>query len=259
MQKAALVLRCCSNKCPSHDGFLARRRPILPLFLSLLVLGAVLYLLGWLPTADAGKLALWIRKSSGVLLASGAVLIVTRNPGLAVLAGMLTYSFMRKTGWFPGGGQKRTASGSVSTVRTAYLEMSLDHATGAMSGRVLKGRFAGRALSDFTAAERLDCLAELRANDAQAAQLFEAYLDRSAPGWDRGTASAGGRGSAQSRAMGVEEAYLVLGLNPGATRDDVQAAHRNLMKRFHPDQGGSTYIAAKVNEAKDVLLKHVKA
>ena len=57
--------------------------------------------------------------------------------------------------------------------------------------------------------------------------------------------------------MGVEEAYLVLGLNPGATRGEIQAAHRSLMKRFHPDQGGSTYLASKVNEAKDVLLKNV--
>jgi DnaJ-class molecular chaperone len=50
-----------------------------------------------------------------------------------------------------------------------------------------------------------------------------------------------------------------LGLSRGATREDVQTAHRNLMKRFHPDQGGSTYLASQVNEAKDVLLKHIKA
>jgi len=219
------------------------------------VLGAILYLLGWLPTADAGKAAYWIRKSSGVLFAAGAALILTRNPGLAVLAGMLAYSFMQKTGWFPGGA-RQAQPGSVSTVRTAYLEMKLDHATGTMSGQVLKGTFAGRALSGFTAAERVACLAELRANDGQSAQLFEAYLDRTSPGWEGG---AGARGNVPPRGMGTEEAYLVLGLNPGASREDIQAAHRNLMKRFHPDQGGSTYLAAKVNEAKDVLLKNVKA
>jgi hypothetical protein len=223
------------------------------------VLGAIVYLLGWFPKVDAGKLALLIRKGGVVLAVFAAAMIATRNIGLALLGSMLTYSFMQKTGWIPGGGAKRTVSGSVSTVRTAYLEMSLDHATGVMSGRLLKGRFAGRALSDFTAAERLDCLAELRANDPQAAQLFEAYFDRTAPGWNGSAGEGGQRGGGPLRGMGLEEAYLVLGLDPGATRDEVQAAHRNLMKRYHPDQGGSNYLAAKVNEAKDVLLKHIRA
>ncbi len=225
----------------------------------LLLAGALLYFLGWFPKLDAAKLARGLRGGSGALLSAGVTLILTKNPVLAVLAGALAYSFALGRGWFQGGGARRMESGSASTVRTAYLEMSLDHATGVMSGRVLKGRFAGRALSDFTAAERADCFAELRLNDAQAAQLFEAYFDRIAPGWNGTANSEGARGSSASRGMGVEEAYLVLGLNSGATRADIQAAHRNLMKRFHPDQGGSTYLAAKVNEAKDVLLKHVRA
>jgi hypothetical protein len=223
------------------------------------VLGAIFYLVGWFPKVDAGKLAVLIRKWGAVLAAFAVAMIATRNIGLGMLAAMLTFSFMQRTGWVPGGGGKRSAAGSISTVRTAYLEMSLDHATGAMSGRMLKGRYAGRALSDFTGAERLDCLAELRANDRQAAQLFEAFLDRTAPGWNASASEGGQRRSGPSRGMGVEEAYLVLGLNPGATRDEVQAAHRNLMKRYHPDQGGSNYLASKVNEAKDVLLKQIKA
>jgi DnaJ domain len=222
--------------------------------------GIVLYLLGWVTKAEAGVLAAWIRKSSWVLvlLVSGATLLLTKNIAIAILSAMIAYPVMSRTGWFPGGARP-TSSGNVSTVQTAYLEMSLDHATGAMSGRVLKGQFAGRALSDLTSAERADFLVELRSNDPQAAQLFEAYLDRISPGWSGSGNSNGSRGNGTPRALSIEEAYLVLGLGPGATRDEVQAAHRNLMKRFHPDQGGSTYIAAKVNEAKDVLLKHIKA
>jgi DnaJ-class molecular chaperone len=124
---------------------------------------------------------------------------------------------------------------------------------------VLQGRFAGRVLPEFTNAERMDFLAELRSNDAQGAQLFEAYLDRAFPGWSAGRGDSGPRPSAASRGMTVDEAYLVLGLSRAATREDVHTAHRNLMKRFHPDQGGSTYLASQVNEAKDVLLKHIKA
>ena len=180
------------------------------------MIGALLYFLGWFPKIDAGKLAAWIRKASWVLLPAGAALLLTRNPGLAVLAGMLSYSLMQKTGWLQGDSAQPGGKANISTVRTPYLEISLDHVTGAMSGRVLKGRFAGRALSSLTAAESLDCLSELRAADGQAAQLFEAFLERTQPGRDGG---AGAGGSGRSRGMSIEEAYLVLGLNPGATRE----------------------------------------
>lgn len=209
--------------------------------------------------ADVSKVSSLIRKSGAVLLAAVAVLIFTRNPGLAIMAGMAAYSLMKRAGWFSGGGRGGASAGA-SAVRTPYLEMALDHATGAISGRVLKGRFAGRALPDLSPAERLDMLAELRANDGQGAQLFEAWLDRASPGWN--SADAGRRGETSgggSRGMSLEEAYLVLGLQQDATRADVHAAHRNLMKRFHPDQGGTTYLASQVNEAKDILLKHIKA
>ncbi len=206
--------------------------------------------------AEVGKLAAWIRKSGAVLLVAFAALIFTRNPGLAIMAGMAAYSLFARTGWFSGKGSGGSSAAN-SAVRTPYLEMSLDHATGAVFGRVHYGRFAGRALSDFTDAERIDFLAELRANDAQGAQLFEAYLDRNFPGWGSSGTDSGPRGG-PSRSMTVDEAYQVLGLSRGATREEVQAAHRNLMKRFHPDQGGTTYLASQVNEAKDVLLKHIK-
>ena len=220
-------------------------------------MGVILYLLGWVTKAEAGKLAAWIRKSSAVLLAGGVTLIFTRNPGLAVMAGMIVYSIMARTGWYPGKG--RGGSSTNSAVRTPYLEMSLDHTTGGVSGRVLQGRFAGRSLSDLTPAERMSFLGELRSNDAQGAQLFEAYLDRNFPDWKSSEADSEPRGYGAGRAMTLEQAYLVLELKPGATRDDVIAAHRNLIARNHPDQGGSTYLASQVNEAKDVLIKHIKA
>jgi hypothetical protein len=149
----------------------------------------------------------------------------------------------------------------VSRVRSAMIEMELDHATGAMRGTILAGADEGRSLDTLTrpACEALyrQCLAD----DPDGARLLEAYLDRRFPGWrqtGQGEGDAGSAGARRSRrdaAMSEDEAYEVLGLRKGASREDVSRAHRTLMKKLHPDQGGSTDLAARVNEAKDVLMR----
>ena len=141
----------------------------------------------------------------------------------------------------------------VSEVETDYLSMRLDHDSGAMSGMVRRGRFQGRELSELTEDELIELWRSCRVEDAQAASLMEAYLDRLKPEWRtaaEGAQAPGGGGDAMTR----EEAYAILGLKPDASDADVRDAHHRLMMGVHPDHGGSTYLAAKLNQAREVLL-----
>lgn len=147
--------------------------------------------------------------------------------------------------------------GAVSRVRSATIDMELDHDTGAMRGTVLAGSFAGRALDDLGEAELQTLHRECAATDGDGQRLLEAYFDRRFPGWRKhaeGDAHARAGSDPQPGAMTEEEAYQILGLQPGASLDEVRRAHRLLMKKLHPDQGGSTYLAARVNAAKETLL-----
>jgi hypothetical protein len=143
-----------------------------------------------------------------------------------------------------------------SMVRTAALEMELDHETGALEGLVLAGRKEGRVLGKMGQAELVALYRELSA-DSESRQLLEAYLDSRFPVWRKNAqANLGKRlgGAPGPGPMTKEEAYKVLGLEAGAAAADVRKAHRRLMQRLHPDVGGSSFLAARINEAKDVLL-----
>ena len=146
--------------------------------------------------------------------------------------------------------------GQSSDVETAYLRMSLDHDTGELQGTVLEGPFRGRLVDELSLEELLALLRDCRVNDAQSAELLESYLDRvHGAEWRGGDSGAqAGGNAADGRPMTVDEAYEILGLRRGADADEIRDAHRRLMLKIHPDQGGSTYLAAKINQAKDFLL-----
>jgi DnaJ-domain-containing protein 1 len=224
---------------------------------------AAVALVWWLSqkfaTANTTALAKALKTVGGVLAFGAAGLLALRGRiDMALLLGavgawLLGWSVVR---WPRSSASSQRASGTVSRVRSAMIEMELDHDTGAMDGTVLAGASAGRRLGTLDDAALRDLLDEVRRSDPDGVRLLEAYLDRRSPGWrEHAQADEHPRpGRETAGAMTEEEAYDVLGLAPGAGPDEIRRAHRNLMKKLHPDQGGSTYLAARVNQAKEILL-----
>jgi hypothetical protein len=210
--------------------------------------------------ANPAVLAQRLRAGGGILLmAIGGFLALTGRVGIGLPMVAFGFALLGSAGMIPGNGSRKP--GGTSRVRTAALEMELDIDSGRMGGRVTAGRFAGRDLGSRTAGELSELAAEF-AGDPQSSALLETYLDRRHAGGaahgqrDAHPGQGGGGGRAASAGpMGEEEAYQILGLQPGAGPDQIRSAHRSLMKKIHPDQGGTTYLAARVNEAKEVLLR----
>jgi DnaJ-like protein len=222
----------------------------------------VLVLLLWAASifakADPHKLVRVLRPAGGVGILALAVFLGLRGElGVAVPLG---FAGLGMLGWLPFGpagfGQRTSKTPrQVSRVRSAFLEMELDHDTGAMQGRILAGPHEGVTLEALDVATLIGLLATI---DAESRALLAAYLDRREPRWREHAdqdATAGQDPPLRSGKMTPEEAYQILGVQPGASAAEIGRAHRSLMKKLHPDQGGSTYLAARVNEAKDILLR----
>jgi len=224
-----------------------------------LALGAIaLFLLFLLLRGFANAPVARVRQFGAVLLASiGAVLLLlglfTARGQQALIA--LTFFLPLLLQWVQrwrtnkrfGGSAPQT--GAVNSVETAFLSMTLHHDGGRMTGSVKAGQFAGRDLATLDLPELLSLLQECQAADADSVALLEAWLDRAHPDW-RAEPAAEPRSGAMTRA----EALEILGLAEGADEDAIRAAHRRLMRSAHPDQGGSAWLAARINAARDFLL-----
>jgi DnaJ-like protein len=230
------------------------------LVFGILVLVLVLWGLNGFTKADPkllAQVAKVLRPAGGIVLLAVAGFLLSRGQievaiplGLTGL-GLLGWGPFTSTGWFQ---RTQKTPGQVSRVRTAFVEMELDHDSGAMRGTIIAGRRAGASLDSLELSSLLALLPEF---DDDSRALLAAYLDRRDAGWRehaQGDAAAG-QGGARDGKMTEEQAYQVLGLPPGASAEAVAQAHRTLMKKLHPDQGGSTYLAAQINAAKDVLLR----
>jgi hypothetical protein len=219
------------------------------------ILAGLLLLLYLFVNADPAKLARglkWTAIGIGVLLF--LFLLLSERFAFLWLPLTLAFPYLRRARSLFAGFRRAGVGGQSSHVETPYLRMRLEHETGAMSGTVLAGSFAGARLDELDRADLLALLRECRTADEDSARLVEAYLDRAHPDWR--DESGGGRNvPPRGGGMSVEEAYEILGLAPGADEAAIKAAHHRLMMQLHPDHGGTDYLATQINRARDVLLK----
>lgn len=230
------------------------------LILGILLLGCLLLAARAVVNADPAKLGPvlgWFAAGLG-LAGAGAVLVGLiasdrLGPALAVAGGLAPLVLRGRKLWRRYHDGASTAGGRTSEVETELLRMKLDHDTGAMSGQVRRGPYAGRRVEDLDQNELIALWRQCIAEDESGARLLESYLDRLRPDWRQGTSSRGGA-SAPGDVMTREQAYAILDLEPGANGEQIKEAHRRLMMKLHPDHGGSTFLAAQINRAKEFLL-----
>jgi DnaJ domain len=237
----------------------------MPLLLGIIVLVALLWVVGRLSKPDDPKQnARLVRRIGGVAALIFAAFIFLRGEiwvaipiaafGLGLIGWKSPWPSLSVPGlaWPP-----RIFAPRVSRVRSAFVEMELDLDSGAMRGRILAGPHDGVSLDALDVPTLISLMGGI---DDDSRSLMMAYLDRREPGWRQNAkhntaAGRGGGASATGGEMTEQEAYQILDLEPGANASEIGRAHRSLMKKLHPDQGGSTYLAGRVNQAKDVLLR----
>ena len=147
------------------------------------------------------------------------------------------------------------SGGQTSSVQSRYIRMTLAHDTGDINGEVLEGQFKGQELNQMSLEELLQLLRECQ-DDEESGALLQAYLDRVyADEWQQ---QAGTYGQQQTTSgsgeVSREEALQILGLSSDPSEEEIIKAHRLLIQKLHPDRGGSAYLAAKINQAKETLL-----
>jgi hypothetical protein len=230
---------------------------MLNLFIALVIVFGGLWIIRKLAKATPGQAAGLTRKlAGGALIALSGVLALRGLSAYAVPLFALGLGMIGQSSVFPDGFPwNKKSAGQKSRVATGILAMELDHDTGNMTGTVLSGPFKGASLEEMRPTD-LQSLYDLcaRASD-QSISLLEAWLDRNKPEWRESWTGADKAKQTSTGVMSRDEALSVLGLKAGATNEDIKNAHRRLMKDFHPDRGGSDYLAAKINQAKDILLQ----
>ncbi|MFT5209662.1 MAG: hypothetical protein ACI9CE_001384 [Flavobacterium sp.] len=161
-------------------------------------------------------------------------------------------SFFKSVNIFKSTSQAQSKTSSIVTV---YLDMRLAHDSGELDGKILMGKYQGQLLSNLDYDKLLD-LVDMCSSDDESTRLLTAYIERRFPGQESEDRS-GDSYTPEPADVSYDQAQAlaILGLEKGASDDEIVDAHRRLIQKMHPDRGGSTYLAARINGAKSFLLK----
>ena len=150
--------------------------------------------------------------------------------------------------------RQQTSQGGQSSIQTHHLSATLDHATGHINGEVIEGAHKGWLLSELSLVQLEELLTLYQTEDEESAELLSAYIDQRQQQAEQASEQQQTSSQAAASQSARSEALATLGLEEGATEEEVVAAHRSLIQKLHPDRGGNDFLAAKINQAKDVLL-----
>jgi hypothetical protein len=217
------------------------------LLVTLALLGIWLTLSGRLP---------WLLGLFSALLPFTHKLLPLLLPLLRWLPKLYRYSQQRRTG--PGS----STAGQQSEIKTRWLAMSLDHDSGNIAGTIVAGPFAGRQLAELSDQELYTLYRQAIRKDPEGVKLLDAYIARHRPDIRPDSHSNNQSSEDEPRQassssdsnISTADAYQILGLEPGASEQEIIKAHKRMMQKNHPDRGGSNYLAAKINQAKQRLL-----
>ena len=242
------------------------------IILFLLIVAAVVFI-NWLLKEDPKKVARVLRR--GALWFAVIVILLLAatgrlNPIFAAIAAALPFlgRLLALLRFVPllnqlynhyqstqaGQAHRAGGGGRTSQVNSRFLRMELDHDSGNMDGEILAGDYMGKKLSELDLPQLKTLLSKYQQQDEESSALLEAYLDRIyGDDWSEAGAERGS-GNVSAGPMSEQEAREILGVAADASDEEITQAHRRLMQKMHPDRGGSTYLAAKINQAKDILL-----
>ncbi|OZG71382.1 molecular chaperone DnaJ [Hahella sp. CCB-MM4] len=242
------------------------------IFLGIALLLVVFYLLNNAfknPSTPSQKRMIYIALGlAGIIL---LMLVITGRLHILAALGAAALLILRQLPWIlkslpvirqlMGNAQSSMGQGQESTLETSLIRMSLDHASGAMDGTILTGTYTGQRLSAMSVQQLADLYRTAVRGYSDSIEVLETYFERTyGVHWRTQfeVDDVGSRDRSSNGSMSMDDAKDILGLEGEVTKEQVVEAHRRLMQKFHPDRGGSNYLAAKINEAKKKLLDELR-